>query len=167
MLRHHRHCACVKTVIWRRGTKRKTKERWYYKGNKWRVSCYFPAFCARLSLGTASSFGFSECSSTNRNRKCRPTWNLHTWRVLSSGTWRHVVRRKSTDASEQHITKLFFLLLNRPRPGIKEIGFRTLSIVRIFNKQNTRRFGDWICLHPLVKGKKGGNPYSVGSFRDS
>jgi hypothetical protein len=35
--------------------------------------------------------------------------------------------------------------------GIKEIGFWTLSIVRIFNKLNTRRFGDWICLRPQVK----------------
>jgi hypothetical protein len=37
----------------------------------------------------------------------------------------------------------------------KEIGFWTLSIVWIFNRLNTRHFGDWICLRPQVKeGKK-------------
>jgi hypothetical protein len=47
------------------------------------------------------------------------------------------------------------------RYSCKEIGFWTLSIVRIFNKLNTWCFGDWICLRPQVKGgeKKEKNPY--------
>jgi hypothetical protein len=43
-------------------------------------------------------------------------------------------------------------------------GFWTLSIVRIFNRPNTRRFGDWICLRLQVEGKQKGknNPILLG-----
>jgi hypothetical protein len=33
-----------------------------------------------------------------------------------------------------------------------------LSIVQIFSRLNTRRFGDWIRLYPQVQGKNGGKP---------
>jgi hypothetical protein len=39
--------------------------------------------------------------------------------------------------------------------------FWTLSIVLVFK---TRRFGDWICLHPQVNKIRGGGFYSVGSI---
>jgi hypothetical protein len=48
----------------------------------------------------------------------------------------------------------------------KEIlGFRTLSIVRIFLNTNekTQRFRNWICFHPQVRE----DTYSVGSLRKS
>jgi hypothetical protein len=51
---------------------------------------------------------------------------------------------------------------------VKEIGFLTLSIVRIFNRLNTRRFGDYICLRAQVKRKKkGGNLILLGPLETS
>jgi hypothetical protein len=45
------------------------------------------------------------------------------------------------------------------------LGFRTLSIVRIFLNTNkkTQRFGNWICFRPQVRE----DTYSVGSLRKS
>jgi hypothetical protein len=46
------------------------------------------------------------------------------------------------------------------------LGFRTLSIVRILmiqEKEQTRRFGNWICFRPQVRV----DTYSVGSLRKS
>jgi hypothetical protein len=74
-------------------------------------------------------------------------------------------------------TEIYFLitLYRDSSPGIKpsecelifrskEIGFWTLSIVHIFKRLNTQRFGDWICLHPHVKGKKEKKPILLGTL---
>jgi hypothetical protein len=55
-------------------------------------------------------------------------------------------------------------LRNQLKPEI--LSFRTLSIVlALKNKlRETRRFGNWICIRPQMRGKK---PYSVGSLRKS
>jgi hypothetical protein len=47
---------------------------------------------------------------------------------------------------------------------VKEIGFWTLSIVLIFNRLNTRCFGNWICLPPQVK-KMEKNPIPLGPLK--
>jgi hypothetical protein len=43
------------------------------------------------------------------------------------------------------------------------LGFGTFSIVRYSREQKTRRFGNWICFRPQVKG--GEDTYSVGALR--
>jgi hypothetical protein len=40
------------------------------------------------------------------------------------------------------------------------LGFWTFSIVRYSRKQKTRRFGNWICFRPQVKGRE--DTHSVG-----
>jgi hypothetical protein len=45
------------------------------------------------------------------------------------------------------------------------VGFWTFSIVQYFRAQKTRRFRNWICFRPQVKGAE--DAYSVGSLRKS
>jgi hypothetical protein len=74
----------------------------------------------------------------------------------------HVVKLQSASMLTVEFEKIYYTRQNLP---IKEIGFWTLSIVQIFNRLNTQRFGDWICLRPQVKrkrGKKAKNPILLG-----
>jgi hypothetical protein len=76
-----------------------------------------------------------------------------------------VTQRLVDSSCRQGLLSLIILFLSNKHENIfKEIGFWTFSIVQIFNRLNTRRFGDWICLRPQVKGKeeKEGNPVLLG-----
>jgi hypothetical protein len=49
--------------------------------------------------------------------------------------------------------------------NIESLGFWTFSIVLYSREQKTRRFGNWICFRPQVKG--GEYIYSGGPLRKS
>jgi hypothetical protein len=122
------------------------------------VGRVFASATVEVTVGNAKREIASLQSTIYRPRLTEREWKCYGKRR----NWEHGLHSSMSKLSKESNGTNF--ISEGTREWFKELGFWTSSIVWIFNKLNTRRFGDCICLRPQVK--KGGeeNPILLGSL---